>query len=201
MAFGQNRNMELGLSVSPSFYMLTSANGFDHKYHTNANFITGIDISFPFFKQSNLLTGLYYSSVRYKVEYEFLVEQPGDPLIPRYGHISANYFEIPLIYVLKLASSNKFFIYSSPGIIPSILISSNDKTTFEDNSTRSSQYLNSFLSSLQLGAGMKYKLSDKWQIKIEPQYRLALKGIDKMMYQKPSSLNIPFGVIYTLPRK
>lgn len=200
-SFSQNKNMELGLSIAPSFYQLKPQNGFEHVYNSDVNFLAGIDISFPVFKKSNLLTGVYYSNLKYNIDYKFTFEDPGDPFIPRYGDIAASYLEIPLIYILKFTSSGKFIPYSSLGLISSILISSDDKTTFEDNSIRSSGYLTSFLASLQLGIGLKYKLNDKWQLKLEPQYRLYLKGFDKMMYQKPSSINIPFGVIYTLPHK
>ena len=111
------------------------------------------------------------------------------------------YLEIPVIYNFSFLSKEKIVLYSATGIVTSILISSDDRTTFEDNSIRSSGNLNSFLPSLQLGAGLEYDLNQNWGIKIEPQYRFYLKGFDNLMNQHPTAINGTIGIVYNFRAK
>lgn len=199
LAFSQDTKLTIGVNGSPSFYNLKASKGFDHQYiYDNPKFRSGIDLSYYFYKKSSISTGLFYFRIGYKVDYVFIFRDQGDPLIPKYSEIKTNYLDIPVIYNTTLLSKEKFSIYSSTGIVASILISSFDQTTFENNSVRNSKFSNSFLFSFQLGSGLKYNLSEKFSIKIEPQYRLFFKGFDKLMTQYPSVFNGTFGIIYVL---
>jgi len=199
--FAQENKLAIGITVSPSFYTVTSETGFNHHYASEPGFRGGVDLSFHLSRKSILTTGVYYSSVGYKVEYNYILNDPGDPAIPRSGDINAGYVDIPIAYNFNFISKEKLILYISSGIISSMLISSDDKTTFEDNSIRSSGYLNSFLLSLQLGIGFRYNISDRLGIKIEPQYQFFMEGIDKMMNQHPASFNIALGIVYGLKSK
>jgi hypothetical protein len=198
ITIAQEKRTAIGITAGPSFYTLAAETGFAHEYTSKSSFRAGIDLLFFLSRKSELRTGISYSNVGYKVDYNYVFTIPGDPQIPRSGDITAGYLEIPIAYNFNCISNEKLVMYLSTGIISSILISSDDKTTFEDNSIRSSGYLNSFLLSFQVAAGIRYNLNDLLGIKFEPQYQLFMKGIDKFMNQSPTAINLMIGMVYNL---
>lgn len=190
----------IGLSGSFNSYQNIKAHtGFNHTYtYTKTGFRGGIDLSYHFSKRSAVTTGLFYFNVGYKVDYVWIFQQPNDPAIPRNTDVKAGYLDIPAIYNFSIVSQDKIVIYTSTGIVSSILISNNGNTTYEDNSVRKFESLNSFIPSLQLGAGLQYNFNDKLGIKIESQYRLFSKGFDKIMNQSPTTICGTVGIVYKL---
>jgi opacity protein-like surface antigen len=202
LVFCQEKKLTIGINGAPSFYTIKSDNlGVNHQYTSKPGYHVGIDLSFHFSKRSEITTGLYYSNAGYKVDYNYIFQQTADPAIPRSGDITMGYLEIPVIYNFSFITKEKFVLYSGAGIVSSFLKSSNDRTTFQDNSIRSSGYLNSFLPSLQLGLGLEYDLNKNWGIKIEPQYRFYLKGFDIWMNQRPTAFNGTIGIVYNFRTK
>lgn len=181
-------------TLGPSFGFNSYSNikahsGFNHQYtYTKTTLSYGIDICYHFSKRSALTTGLHFFNVAYKVDYAWIFQQPNDPAIPRNTEVRANYADIPIIYNFKIISRDKIVIYTATGIVASFLSSSSGSTTYEDNSVRKFDYLNSFISSLHLGIGLQYNLNKNIGIKVEPNYRLFLKGFDSIMEQSPTAI-------------
>ena len=199
----QNSKLTIDIAGSPCFYNIKSAKGFNHDYKPKQSYNIGVDLLYRFNKRSLISLGFYYSSLSYNVVYNYIYSVQGDPSIPSSGNISAKYLDIPLIYSpwaygFYISPKQKLELNISTGIVSSMLLSSNDNTTFEDNSIRNSGYLNSFVLSVQLGVGLKYIYNDKIGIVIEPQYKWFLKGIDKLMNQYPTAINGKVGIIFKL---
>jgi len=94
------------------------------KYTNNSSYRAGIEIAFPLRNRSSLAAGAYYSTIGYYVAYKFKFHQSGDPFIPRNSDITVNYLEIPLTYSFDIIAKPKLEIYSSLGIVYSMLTSS-----------------------------------------------------------------------------
>ena len=190
----------IGLSGSLNSYDNIKAHqGFNHKYtFTKTGFRGGLDLVYHFSKRSAITTGLQYFNVSYKADYVWIFNQPNDPAIPRNTDVKVGYLDIPLIYNFSIISSDKIVVYTATGIVSSILITATGSTTYEDNSVRKFDYSNSFILSLQLGAGLQYNLNKKLGIKIEPQYRLFLKSFDSIMEQSPTAICGTVGIVYKL---
>ena len=201
LVFSQNKKLTVGIAGAPTYYNVKSAEGFNHEYTKKLSYRVGLDLGFHLGKRSTISTGAYYSTIGYKVVYKYIFIQPNDPYIPRNADITANYLEIPLTYNFNVVAKPKLEFYLSAGIIYSRLMSSDDRTTFENNSVRSSGYLNSSLLSLQGGIGLQYNFTDRLGIKLEPHYRLFTKGIDRIIYQQTKSFDATLGIIFTLWEK
>ena len=182
-----------------SYSDIKSHPGFDHKYtYTKTGFRFGIDLSYRFSKRSAITTGLLYYNVAYKANFSYNFHQPNDPFIPRNTDVRINYYDIPIIYNFSIISKDKIVVYTATGIIASLLSSQKGSTTYEDNSVRKFDHVNSFITSLQLGVGLQYNFNKIFGIKIEPNYRLYLKGFDIMMEQSPKALNSTIGIVANL---
>lgn len=200
---GQDKKLTIDITGSPSFYKIKSEKGFNYEYTSRLGSISGLNFSFCFSKRSTVAVGLYYLTLGYKIDYNYTFIQQGDPAIPRERTVSAKYLDIPVKYNFKMIANPKLELYLSGGIVYSVLIASDDKTTFENNSTVSSvdKDLNSSLLNLQVGVGLQYNLTERVGVKLEPHYRLFAKGIDKIMYQHPTSIDGTVGVVFTLWKK
>ncbi len=201
LVFCQNKKFTIGIAGSPTFFDIKSAKGFNHEYTKKISYRIGLDIEFPLGKRSTIATGAYYTTLGYKVVYKYIFAQSNDPYIPRNTDVTANYLDIPLTYNFKIIAKPKFELYLLAGAVYSKLISSNDRTTFEDNSVRNSGYLNSSLLSLQSGGGVQYKLTDRLGIKLNSHCRLFTKGIDRIMYQQTKAFDVTLGIALTLWKK
>ncbi|PKP01464.1 MAG: hypothetical protein CVU11_15170 [Bacteroidetes bacterium HGW-Bacteroidetes-6] len=198
LAFGQGKNVKIGISLTPAFYSIKTWTGFDHQYSPKFSFTGGFDVYFFASKRFAISSGLQYSSIGYKVDYAYTFLHNNDPLIPRSGDIRAGYLDIPVVFSFDFISTEKAAVYLSGGAISSMLILSNDRTTFEDNTVRDSGFLNPFIMSVRLGAGFRYNVNEKITLKAEPQFRYFFKGIDEMMDQHPVSVNASLGIIFNL---
>jgi opacity protein-like surface antigen len=197
------RSGTIGLVGGVNSYLNIKANpGFDHKYNfTKTGFRYGIDLSYRFSKRSAITTGLFYYNVAYKVYYAWILQQPNDPFIPSNTDIRINYLDIPIIYNFSIISQGKILVYTATGVIASFLSSQTGSTTYQDNSVRNFENVNSYITSLQLGVGLQYNLNKNFGIKIEPHYRLFLKGFDNIMEQSPKAMNATIGIVGNLDWK
>lgn len=158
------------VGLSGSFVSLDNIKahpGFDHKYtYTKTAFRGGLDLVYHFSKRSAITTGLHFFNVAYKANYVWIFNQPNDPHIPRTTDINAGYLDVPAIYNFNIVSGDKIVFYTSTGIVASILASETGSTTYEDNSVRNFESLNSFILSLQLGVGLQYNVMKSWELKL-----------------------------------
>jgi hypothetical protein len=198
MVTARESKVALGGSISPGICSITSEAGITHRYIFKTHFRAGLDISFLLSRKSALSTGLHYSSIRYKAEYNYTINDSGDSSIPQGADISAGYLDIPITYNFNFRSKKKLGMLLSAGIISSLLISSDDKTSFEDHTIRDSGSLNSFLFSLKTGIGLRYSLKERLGIKLEPWYQIFMKGFDTTMNRHPAAINLTIAIIYDL---
>lgn len=203
VVWGQDKRLTIDITGSPSFYNIKSEKSYDYEYTAKLGSISGLNLSFCFSKRSTIALGLYYSTIGYKIDYKYIFNQQGDPAIPRTRNISTNYLDFPLKYNFKIITKPKLELYLSGGIVYSVLISSYDMTTFENNVTRSSDddIINPSLLILQVGVGIQYNFTERVGIKLEPHCRLFQKGIDKIMYKHPVGIDGTVGIVFTILKK
>jgi len=194
LTFGQSSKWSIGLLGSPNYTLINSD---EFLYKANLSYSFGVESSYRISGKSRINLELYYTNINYEVKYYFIYVGTPDPAIPRSGVVSANYIDIPVLYDF-LFVKEKLQVYSSIGLVPAFLISSDDKTTFEDNSIRDSGYLSSFLLSSQLGVGLGYKINEKIEIKFEPQFRKYLSSIDSFMGSNTIAIKGLLGVVYRI---
>jgi len=190
-------NATVGLAIGlNSFSNIKTHQGFNHNYsYTKIGLRCGIDLSYSFSKRSTITTGLFYFNVAYKADYVWITSQPNDPNIPIHTEVKINYIDIPLIYNFNIIARDKIVVYSASGIISSLKFSSTGLTTYGDFSVRKFESLNSYIPSLQLGVGLRYNFNRYVGIKIEPYYRLFLKGFDTIMAKSPRAINGTFSIV------
>jgi long-subunit fatty acid transport protein len=182
---------------APSSYHLKPPIGFDHKYTSKPSYVDcGITLAYDFPKRFGLSASFLFSKLNYHVDYAFTFMQGGDPQIPRSGDITASYLVIPFFFDFNINTGSKGKIVLGAGIISSMLINANDKTTFEDNSVRNSGNENSFLFGLATGVNYQYSLNDKLSLELGGQYGFYTKGVDTIMNQNPSVIRGMLGVVY-----
>jgi opacity protein-like surface antigen len=200
-AYSQDKGWSIGIIGSPNFYSVKSHEGFNHSYQTDLGLTIGLESIYSLSNKLDLGLGANLTSLGYQVNYEYTFLDPGDPYIPRSGNITANYIDIPIFLRVNLLSSDKFALYPSVAFNSLFLINSKDQTTFEDNSVRESNYLNSLIFSGQFGLGVAYSLNEKMRIKLEPRFRYYLKGFDTIMNAHPTLFQAMIGIEYKIGKK
>jgi opacity protein-like surface antigen len=191
-AFSQQLRFDLESTIC--FYHIQEQE--TRQYNSRPGLKSSIGITYKLPGKISITSGIGLSVVSYNTAYGFITLQQNDPLVPVSSEIRATYLDIPLLINYQLSTNTKTNLYLNSGIVSSQLVREDDKTIFQDHSVRSSGYLNSQLLSFQFGAGVLFALNEKLSLKLEPQYRLFQKSFDRMMFNKPSALNIVFGIAY-----
>jgi opacity protein-like surface antigen len=187
----------MGLSSSVIFFNFKSQDGFTHHYTPKVPDLRGgIELSYRLSKRSAIVSGICFFSLNYTAEYNWINTQANDPAIPKSSSVDAGYYDVPLLYRLRLISKNKIELYSTAGVASSFAKNKlSNTTTFQDNSVRKTALPGSLMS-FQLGAGFQYNADDYLSIKIEPQYRVFTKGFDQYMYEHPTATVVMAAVVF-----
>lgn len=177
----------VGVSGAVAAYSgIKAYSSYEHTYtSTKVGFRGGMDLCYRFSERSALATGLHIFDVAYQTDYKWIFIDPGDPSILRNSDVRTEYLDVPAIYHLTLTTDGKLSWYAAAGFVASIRTSQTTTATYEDNSVREFDELHTSLLSMQLGVGLQYMPHPRIGIKIEPQYRIFLKGFDSIMAQSP----------------
>ncbi len=157
----------------------------------------GLNVGYQISKNVGIETGIQYSEKGYARELEDLVY--GDMIDPRLGFIYPesstspienirinyrfNYLDIPLKAVFKLGNRKLRFI-GSIGVVTNVFLNEKRTIRYEYEDGRTSRKVsstpneyNSVNVSPTLSIGVDYKLSEKFNLRLEPTYRYGLMQI------------------------
>ncbi|MBI5541497.1 MAG: PorT family protein [Bacteroidia bacterium] len=199
-SFGQESKWTIGFFGSPYFYKIKSMKGLNHDINSKFSYQTGIESAYLFSKRSEIQLGLSFSNISYNVNYDFS-HASSEISLPKFAEIKAQYIDISLFYDINFITNEKCKFYLIAGPVSSFLISSQNKTTFQNNNVGDAKDLTANLFSLQAGIGIKYKLNNKLSLKFEPQFRYHFKVISFFTGYNPTSINCSLGIIYLFPEK
>ena len=99
-SIGQDKKISLGLISSIEY------NEYDFKetdfhpnydYKSNTGYSIGLGLDYQIQEKIFVKSGLTYSILGYQLKYNYLVRDPGDPLIPRKSELTVSYISIPLM--------------------------------------------------------------------------------------------------------
>ena len=186
-SFGQKNKTSIGFFYSLDKYdfEFERSTGLYHNYEINSSYSVGLNVKWNFSERLFINGAIQYAERGYKLDYDFDIMEPGDPLIPRRTTIDLNYFGIPLFLGYDLYNGDKLKIAPSMGLVNEFLIKDKEKSTFEDSRESESeilhQDLNKYLISLQLNIAFEYHISDKIFLNLEPFLRTGFNAIDEEM--------------------
>ena len=180
IALGQDSRLSVGVTGSTDFYNMdflpveASPGTFD----TDLNYSIGASARYRFNENLGLNLKIVYATRDFTLNHNYRFIEPNDPLffeLPRRTSVNLSYLDLPVSVNYVFLKKNNFDIFFSAGVAPGVLLSDDESTVFEDNHKEKTEDLtndlNAFLVSSTLGAGIKYHLTDKLAIILEPQYR------------------------------
>lgn len=188
-SIGQESKFSIGVfsSIGRHNFDFKRTAGFYHNYELNLSYSVGLNVKWNLSERFFTKGAIQYSQIGYKLEYDFNLIEPGDPLIPRETTIDIYYFGIPIYLGYDLYNGDKFIIAPSAGLVNEFIIGDNETSIFEDNSERDSkllnQNLNKYLISSQINLAFEYHLSDKLFVNLEPFLRIGFTSIDDEMVE------------------
>jgi len=195
----QPAKFEIGLTGSAFRLQISEIEGFYHVYTTDKPcFAGGIETMYHLNKRSSFSLGVNYMNIKYAVAYSWIFMQPNDPSIPRTGEFNSSYMEIPLNYRLNVLIKENFTAFLSGGYMVSFLMHSNNRTTYQDNSVRKTDYSEKFLNGALIGFGAQYFANENVSISVSAGARFFFGGFDAFMAQDPSDYGGKLGIYYRL---
>ncbi|MCF8363153.1 MAG: PorT family protein [Prolixibacteraceae bacterium] len=204
LSFGQENKFSIGIlsSFDKFDYDFKPITGFNHEYHINSAYSFGLNFKYNFAERLFTKGAIQYSKRGYKLNYDYNVMEPGDPLIPRETTIKLDYIGVPLFIGYNLYDGEKFKIAPTLGLVSELLISNNETSVFEDDSERESEFLNQnlnkFLISSQLNMAFDYHFSNKFFLSLEPFFSISINAIDNEIMESNS---ISYGGILSINYK
>jgi hypothetical protein len=201
---GQENKISIGLlgSLDKYEFDFKPIIGFDHEYEINPAYSFGLTVQYNVTERIISKGGFQYSEKGYKLNYAYNFMDPGDPFIPRSTNLKVRYLSIPLFLGYYFKNREIIKLSSSIGIVSDFLINNNEKSVFEDDTERESEFLNrnlnQFLLSSQVNIGIEYHLEKKLIFIIEPYLRYGLNAVDDDIMESNS---ISYGGIISVNYK
>ncbi|HLO61289.1 MAG TPA: outer membrane beta-barrel protein [Bacteroidales bacterium] len=200
--YAQDHKISIGINGSLGGNKYFKETGFDYEYKTRLTTSLGIDFHYQF-NHLFLGSGLGYGTQGYQLKYNYLIEDPGDPAIPRQSDLKVSYISIPVRFGIQLIHKNRLMFYPSVGLDLTIQTKCEENTVFEDNSEHKSKFLiqnlhqSQVIAQLDLGTG--YQLSERCIIRVTPFIGKGLSVLDyKSMKTGQLSYGCRFGVYFIL---
>jgi hypothetical protein len=206
---GQDKKLSIGIVGSPDFYNydFNSTPTFNHKYKSKINYSAGLRLQYSFTEKFGITTGLQYSTKGYILDYNWIVSDANDPLIPEESNLEVNYLDIPLTITYNFIIRDKLSLFTSTGVVMGFLMNNKETSTMADGSKKENEFLNvlyqqklnSTLLALELGLGLKYNLNEKLFLTLVPHFRYGFNKIDDdILKSVPTSYGVLLGFHYNL---
>ena len=202
----QNTTWEFGLGGAPIIFSADELNGlfyFTLKPDIGAGY--GVEAKRSVGERSKVGIGVNLSSLRYGVDYDFIVPDPDDSFFPEKSIVISKFIEIPLSYNYKLLEKGKYSLYGSAGITPSFFLSSQENTIYGDKTKRPSSYSssNTFTKtnvSGDIGVGLSADMGQRISVSFEPTINYFFKGFIEGINDNPILLRSALGVTYKISK-
>lgn len=188
ISFGQKNKISIGLLGSLDKFNSKPVTGSNYECEINTAYSFGLNVKYNLAKRLFIKVGGQYSKREYKLDYNFIFTESGDPLIPRETTNELNYIGIPLFMGYDLYNGDKFKIAPSFGLLNEILFSDNETTIFEDNSEIESDFLRQALDkiifSYQFNLAFSYHFADRLYLSFEPYLRFGFIAYNNEPYPR-----------------
>jgi len=199
---GQDNRFSIGLigSLESDKYDFKSTSLTEnYEYESSIGYSCGIGAKYNLTEKLFLESGLLLYSLGCSIKYNYVFMDDGDPLIPRQSDLRVTYFRIPLKVGFQILDFGKFSFKPSVGLYTAFQISTDEKTTYEDNAQRESTILSTDLNKPQLGInidlGVDYELRQNMNLTIIPYFT---KGLNKLSANGMESGHISIGGTFGL---
>jgi hypothetical protein len=172
-SIGQDNKLSVGLisSIGSNKYYFKDT-GFNYDIKSDLESSFGIGFQYYLHKRVFINTGISYLTNGYHLKYNYVFQDPGDPVIPRQSNLIVSYLKIPIIFGVQLLETQKIRFNPSLGINLYFKKNETETTVYEDDSERESELLNQDLNKtivvLDLGFGFEYHLSERFKFGFEP---------------------------------
>lgn len=182
---GQERELAIGIIGSPDlyYYDIKPVYGENHKLTSKFNYSIGFRFQYDFSKKILINSGFFYSTKGYIMDWEFIVSDPGDPMLPVETNLKVKYLDIPINIGYRLFNNEKIKILSSGGPIFGLLIDNKETSIFGDNSEIDSRLLNKNLNqaifSINFNFGLEYYFHNNLFLSIVPFFTYGLNKMDE----------------------
>lgn len=205
ICLAQEKNTSVGIVGSIDQYNIRYAKKlffFDHEYSANISYSWGLKFQKNVKDKLLFNTGILYSQIGYKMIFNYVFNDPNDPLIPKEANIKVSYITLPLNFGYYLIQKDKFKVFSSAGIVGEIYVDNKETVIFEDGSKKEINYLtfvtgfSRFLFSPQISSGLEYNFNEKMFFTVEAYLRYNFVKIEDNMLDIPFSYGGIVGINY-----
>lgn len=196
LAYSQDNKWSIAVVASPNFYTIPVPEFSSQEYNANIGLSIGADAYYSLNKKLDLGLGLSFRTINYQVDYNFNFRDAGDPNIPRQENMSAGYLETPFTIRWRALSKGKMTVSPIVGLNASFLLSADQKTTYEDNSVREADYLNTSLLSCVAGIEASYQLNKNISLKLAPRFNYYFNTFDPLASVNPTLFQTQIGFEY-----
>jgi hypothetical protein len=198
----------IGITASPDYYAYDFNITQDYKltYKSAFNYSYGITTVYYPIKLISFRVALLYSTKGYTVDYNFNTNSPPSYDTLSAEKFSASYLDVPLLFQLNLIHKDRVQLFISAGVVPGILLNKaaeyvkKNGVTFSDPAQ--AKDFNTLLAGTSYSMGLKYNLSPRIGLGMEPYFRYYLNRIDKeSMSKNPISFGGKFAILINLHHK
>jgi hypothetical protein len=198
----------LGITGSPDYYVydFNVNNNYHLSYKSKLNYSYGITAVYYPVKFISFRVALLYSTKGYTVNYTYNASNPptADSLTTQ--TFNATYLDVPLILHFNLIHKDRVQLFIAAGIVPGILLNKAGEYVKTNGLIISDpgqvKNFNTLLTGTSYSLGLKYNLSPKIGLGIEPYFRYYLTKIDKeTMGKTPISFGGKFAIYINFNHK
>jgi hypothetical protein len=197
----------IGITGSPDYYLYDfNVNSNYHlTYKTKLNYSYGVTAVYYPVKFISFRIAVMYSTKGYTVNYSYNASSPSADTL-KAQTFNAAYLDVPLIFNFNFIHKDRVQLFLAAGIVPGILlnkageyIKTNGLAISAPDQTKD---FNTLLAGTSYSLGLKYNLSPRIGLGIEPYFRYYLTKIDKeTMSKNPVSFGGKFALYINFNHK
>jgi hypothetical protein len=200
--------LSIGITGSPDYYVydFRVSNNYQLDYKSKLNYSYGVTMVYYPVKLISLRMALLYSTKGYTIDYKYNTSNPPSLDTISSQTFNASYLDVPLLLNLNLIHKDRVQLFLAAGIIPGILLNkageyvkTNGVIITDKSQTKD---FNTLLAGTSYSLGLKYNLSPRIGLGIEPYFRYYLTRIDKQsMGNNPISFGGKFAIYINFHHK
>lgn len=199
--------LSIGLTGSPDYYAYDFKlnDSYHLSYKSKLNYSYGVTMVYYPIKFISFRVALLYSTKGYTVNYSYNASNPPSADSIKAQTFNASYLDVPFILHFNLVHKDRVQLFLAAGIIPGILLSKAGeyvKTNgFTISNPSQTKDFNSLLAGTSYSLGLKFNLSPRIGLGLEPYFRYYLTKIDKSMGSNPVSFGGKFALYINFHHK
>jgi hypothetical protein len=191
----------IGITGSPDYYAYDFRvnSNYQLSYKSRLNYSYGLTVVYYPIKFISFRVAFLYSTKGYTVNYSYASSNPPSADSIKAQTFNAAYLDIPLIFHFNLIHKDRVQLFLAAGMVPGILLNkagdyvkTNGLTISNPDQTKD---FNTLLAGTSYSLGLKFNLSPRIGLGIEPYFRYYLTKINKeSMGKNPVSFGGKFAL-------